>query len=134
MFLIFLYFAAFGCEEGENACKMMPQGVRTLSTPSKPKSDTIILDMFRTDIPNIRPTFVLHVPTNLPWQLTQNNPSHVVDGSTCLQLGHDGFLPSSIRTPETGNSTPVGTPRQNPNSVGTLCPSSRSPNTGTGGQ
>ena len=51
-------------------------------------------------------------------------------GVNRLQPGHSGFLPSSTWTPETGTSTPVGTPCQNPNSVGTPCQSSHSPNTG----
>ena len=46
-----------------------------------------------------------------------------------LQLGRSGFLPSSTLTLETGTSTPVGTPCQNPNSVGIPCQSSHSPNT-----
>ena len=122
-------FAVSGRREAGNARKMMPQGVGTLSTPNKPNSGNFIFRHFSDRHFDIGPTFLFHVPTNLPWQLRPNHPSHVVDGSTRLQLGHSGFLPSSTWTPETGTSTPVGTPCQNPNSVGTPCQSSHSPNT-----
>ena len=60
---------------------------------------------------NMGPTPLFHVPTNLPWQLRPNHSSHhVVDGSTCLQLGHSGFLPSSTWTPKLG-PRPLSEPR-----------------------
>ena len=66
------------------------------------------------------PTFRSPTDNSLPWTncppiaLGSNPPSQPVGGSTRLQLGHGGFLPSSPWSPKLGPR-----PRsQNPNSVG----------------
>ena len=76
---------------------------------------------------DIRSTFHLDVPMDLPWQLRPNRFPVLVDGSTRLQFGQSGFLPSIPWTAEARTSTSsVGTPSEC-NSVGTLCQSSHSP-------
>ena len=121
-------FAIFGRGEARGARNILPRGVGTLSTPGKPNSGNFIFRHFlKVRCLNIRRTFAFHVPTNPPWQLRPNPPSRFVDGSTRLQFGQSGFLPSIPWTPETRISTSsVGTPSEC-NSVGTLCQSSHSP-------
>ena len=96
------FFVFFGPGDPRNARKMTPRGVRTFCTPGKPISGNSIFRHFSDRHLNFRPTFHLHGPTALPWQLGSNPPSQVVDGSTRLQLGHGGFLPASPWTPELG--------------------------------
>ena len=110
------------------ARKILPWCVGTLSTPGKPNSENFIFRRFlKVRCLDIRSTFHLDVPMDLPWQLRPNRFPVLVDGSTRLQFGQSGFLPSIPWTPETRTSTSsVGTPSEC-NSVGTLCQSSHSP-------
>ena len=123
-----LHFAVFGRGGTDKAREILPRGVGTLSTPGKPNSGNFIFRHFlKVRCLDIRSTFHLDVPMDLPWQLRPNRFPVLVDGSTRLQFGQSGFLPSIPWTPETRTSTSsVGTPSEC-NSVGTLCQSSHSP-------
>ena len=98
-------FAVLGRGGTDKAREILPPGVKTLSTPGKPNSGNFIFRHFlKVRCLNFRSTFHLDVPMDLPWQLRPNRFPVLVDGSTRLQFGQSGFLPSIPWTPETRTS------------------------------
>ena len=92
------FWALYGRRKAGNDPFQMPQGLASFSTPGEPIPEHFFFRPF-TEYFKAPWIFDLALPMAIPWDLGSNRIAHLVEGSTHLQDGRHGSIPSPMGSP-----------------------------------